>query len=434
MAVGSPYKFFQAGAGGRPDGLHHVPNPEGGATAKEFTRPKIRPYPLRAFSKQELKTENITSKDTVKHSIPVLRGRKKQSHHYRQQSTPNVRRNARPCPSPRRQREIEWLAEFDALKGLDRGQIAVRLDSIEQFATFLKWVRGRPLHAITLNSSLAGFERDFQTLHSLGLTDDTAEAPSADYLQTLQQEYAASPGIVDILHALPGLQTLDISRCDPSEPDLMKLLQGLREGRFKLTALQADHLFWGDFHVVASLLKTLSGSLHLEKLSINSCSGFRLTPHSLLKALRTNIGLKDVSLSASGKKGAVDPEDIALTIFMNSSLKSLSVSTKRFVPSEENRLADEGPADFEVNELVIYHFMSAFVKNTTLETLSIQGAALPAEIIDAITDSIGKNSAIRAINLDESEENRVALQGLQALLARRRQAGPMPVPGETGSV
>lgn len=344
--------------------------------------------------------------------IPVLKHRKKISGHSRQNSAPNVYQNDRAHPQSQRSIKEEWIAAFDTLAGPGNRQIAVTLECIDQYNTFLGWARGRSIHALKLNDSLSGFERDLRAAKEVVATEE------------IRQQYAASPGIDDVLDALPHLQSLDISRCDPSEPDLLKLLRRLKSDTCLLTSLQADWLYWGDREVVASLLALLTGPTRLNSLTLVSARGYRLTPHLILTALRTNTGLQDVSFSVSGERGAVDPEDIALTIFMNATLKKLSISTTRFISTPENLFRNGKPVDFRVNELVTYHFMSAFVKNRTLEALSIQGAPLPSTIIDAISESVSEHSAIRTIDLVESEENREAIQRLQALLTERRMSTP----------
>jgi hypothetical protein len=422
MSVGSSSKLVQSGGGRKTSSLQRVAKPANEPSQDDAAYPKIKLQSQRSSSKREIWMADKKDTQDIQHSRPVYRGQKKNTGHTRQISAININRHNEPNVSLRHQRKKEWTEEFDALEGLAQGKIEVKLVSEEKFSTFLTWVHDRKLHTIKLNNSLAGFERDFQTLHSLGLTDEFRVESSANYVNELKDEYAASPGICDLLRRLPELQSLDISRCDPSEPDLMKLLNGLTDHRYRLNALQADRIYWGDRPVVQSLLNFLSGPTSLEKLSIKNAMGYKFTPHSILKALRTNTGLKEVSLSVSGKKGAIDPEDIALTIFLNPTLKKLSVSANKFISCAENIFSDKEPNDFQVNDLVIYHFMSAFVKNTSLEMLSISGAALPAAIIDAITDSIGDNSAIRTIYLEENDENWVALQRLQSLLEQREKA------------
>ncbi len=343
-------------------------------------------------------------------SIPILKNRKKISSHRRQNSEPNVYQKDKVHPQPQRARKKEWIAAFEALTGLRSSKIEVTLSCNDQYSTFLDWARGRDIHAIKLNDSVSGFERDLRAAQEVVATEE------------IRQQYVASPGIDDVLDVLPHLQSLDISRCDPSEPDLLKLLQRLKSETCPLASLQADWLYWGGKEVVESLLALLAGPTRLNSLTMTNVSGYRLTPRLILTALRTNTGLQDVRLSVSGERGAVDPEDIALTIFMNATLKKFSVSTKRFISGPEHLLGIGKPVDFRVNELVTYHFMSAFVKNRTLEELSIQGAPLPSAIIDAITESIGENSAIHTIDLVESEENRDALQRLQAVMKERRLA------------
>lgn len=372
--------------------------------------PRMSPRPSRMPSEYGEGNSGLPVLGRAESSIPVLKNRKKISGHRRQNSAPNVYQKDRANPQSQRARKKEWIAAFEALAGLRSEKIEVTLSCIDQYNTFLGWARGKTIHAIKLHDSLSGFERDLRAAQQVVATEE------------IRQEYVASPGIDDILDVLPHLQSLDISRCDPSEPDLLKLLRRLKSDTCLLTSLQADWLYWGSKEVVASLLALLAGPTRLNSLAMMNASGYRLTPHLILTALRTNTGLREVRLSVSGERGAVDPEDIALTIFMNSTLKKLSISTKRFISARENLFGDGKPVDFRVNDLVTYHVMSAFVKNRTLEELSIQGAPLPSTIIDAITESIGENSAIHTINLVDSEENRDAIRRLQAVMDERRVA------------
>ncbi len=378
------------------------------SSRKQSRIPRMSPRPSRMPSKYGDGNAILPVLARAESFIPVLKNRQKVSGHRRQNSAPNVYQNDRANPQSQRSIKEEWIAAFDMLAGLGSGKIAVTLDCIDQYNTFLGWARGRAIHAIKLNDSSSGFERDLRAAQEVVATEES------------RQQYAASPGIDDVLDALPNLQSLDISRCDPSEPDLLNLLRRLKSDTCPLTSLQADWLYWGDREVVASLLALLAGPTLLNSLTMMGASGYRLTPHLIMTALRTNTGLQDVSFSVSGERGAVDPEDIALTIFMNATLKKLSIRTTRFISTPEHLFGNGKPVDFRVNELVTYHFMSAFMKNRTLEKLSIQGAPLPSTIIDAITESISEHSAIRTIDLVESEENRDAIQRLQALLRERR--------------
>lgn len=338
--------------------------------------------------------------------IPVLRHRNKIAGPSRQHSAPDVYRKDQTIPRSPRERKRAWIKAFNTLAGLRDGKIEVTLDCVDQFKAFLDWARGRTIHALKLADGRSGLERDLHALQHVVAT------------QEVRQQYKASPGITDILEALPGLQSLDISRCDPSEPDLLKLLTRLKSDACTLASLKADWLYWGGEEVVESLLALLAGPTRLSSLAMAQVRAYKLTPHLLLTALRTNTGLQDVSFSVSGERGAVDPEDIALAIFMNSSLKKLSISTNRFI-SAAGSSANGKPADFKVNDLVIYHVMSAFVRNTTLEELVIHGTPLPATIIDAITESLGDKSAIRSMDLVASDENRDALKRLRVLLEER---------------
>lgn len=404
MTVASPRK------GGNKVGVEDAgPSTPDKRTGKgSIPKPRVSPRPSRMPSVYGEGKGGPPGLGRADSFIPILKNRKKVSSHARQNSAPNVYQNDRanlPSPSARKK---EWIAGFDTLAGLRSGKIEVTLDCIDQFKAFLGWARGRTIHAIKLNDSLSGFERDLHAAQEVVATEK------------IRQQYAASPGIDDILEALHRLQSLDISRCDPSEPDLLKLLRRLKGDTCPLTSLQADWLYWGGREVVESLLSLIAGPTRLNTLSMTNARGYKLTPHLILTALRTNTGLKDVRFSVSGERGAVDPEDIALTIFMNASLKKLSISTPRFISVSENLFGTGKPVDFRVNDLVTYHFMSAFMKNRTLEELSIQGAPLPSTIIDAITESIGEHSAIRTVDLVESEENREAIHRLQALLTTRR--------------
>lgn len=378
-----------------------------GTSQKERPRPRMSPRPSRlplAIAEKSGAVAGIARADSF---IPVLKHRNKDSGHSRQHSAPDVYHKDQPIPRSPRERKRAWLKAFNALAGLRDGKIEARLDSVDQFKVFLDWARGRSIRALRLDDSLSGLERDLNAAQHVVATEK------------VRQQYKASPGITDILEALPGLQSLDISRCDPSEPDLLRFLARLKSDASALTSLKADWLYWGGQEVVESLLSLLAGPTRLNSLAMSDVRAYKLTPHLLLTALRTNTGLQDVSFSVSGERGAVDPEDIALTIFMNSTLKKLSVSTKRFISAAGTPSVNGKPADFKVNDLVIYHFMSAFVKNTTLEELSIRGAPLPATIIDAITESIGENSAVRTMDLVASDENKDALKRLQLLLQKR---------------
>lgn len=377
-----------------------------GPSQTERPCPRMSPRPSRlplAIAEKGGAVAGIARADSF---IPVLKHRNKPSGHSRQHSAPDVYRKDQTIPRSPRERKRTWLKAFNALAGLREGKIEVRIDCVDQFNTFLDWARGRPVHALTLADGRSGLERDLAALQHAEATEE------------VRQHYKASPGITDILEALPGLQFLDISRCDPSEPDLLKFLTRLKSDACRLTSLKADWLYWGGEEVVESLLSLLAGPTRLSSLAMASVRACKLTPHLLLTALRTNTGLQDVSFSVSGERGAVDPEDIALAIFMNSTLKKLSISTKRFI-SVAGPSANRKPADFKVNDLVIYHFMSAFVKNTTLEELGIQGTPLPATIIDAITESLGDKSAIRSMDLVASDENKEALRRLQVVLEER---------------
>lgn len=370
--------------------------------------PKLSPRPVPVPVDASDRPVEILKKSGTETSLPVLRTRKQKPAHQRQNSEPMVRR---PLARPDRHRSEEStvpVAMFDA--ALDDGKMHVRLESGSQYRRFLAWAVGKHIRSLVLNDSLWGLERDMKALLSM--------RP----VEKVRQQYRDAPGVADVLQALPGLRSLDISRCDPSEPELLALFHMLRKPGSQLISLQADGLYWGGQEVVRSLITGIAGSMRLTHLSMTGATGEALTPHVLLKALRTNTTLETLHFSRTDAQGAVDPEDIATTIFVNSTLKDLRLTSGKFISAAENLFGDEEPVAFKLNELTLYHWMAAFIKNTTLESLSILGAPLPPSMIDAIADSLSDRSAIRAIRLVESDENKVALQRLQRVIDARRPA------------
>lgn len=370
--------------------------------------PKLSPRPvLIPVESSDRPVEGLKGSETET-SLPVLRTRKHKPAHQRQNSAPMV---SRPLARPdRRRSEKSTVSAATFETALKDGKMHVRLESASQYRRFLAWASGKDIHSLVLDDSLWGLERDMKAL--LGTRP----------VEKLRQQYRDAPGMADILQALPGLRSLDISRCDPSEPDLLKLFHALRKPDNPLTSLRADGLYWGGQEVVRSLITSLAGPMRLIHLSMTGATGEALTPHVLLKALRTNTTLATLQFSRTDTQGAVDPEDIATLIFVNSALKELTLTTGKFISASENLFGDEQPVAFKPNELALYHWMAAFIKNTTLESLGILGAPLPSAMIDAIADSLSDRSAIRAIRLVESDENTVALQRLQRVIDARRPA------------